>query len=214
MLALQAVCGSLVMLSGCGPLSNEEVRERYGEEIEAPVTVYANEGAVATHPGTEFENRVGNGSFEEKDETGRPRGWVVSPDEIIVRGESPAVYPFEGDEYVMLRSVEDRFGILAYSLQLGPEDLGKTVIATAQGRAPLWRYMFLSVRYAIDGKYTEHMHEWSACPHDWTENIARETIPLDADPESVEVRVIIRDEPGYTYCVDHVRAFVLDGDSV
>lgn len=197
----------ICVLAGCGPLSNDDVRERYASPAAQSELVYA-ESADET-AASDFEDRIANGSFENKDETGRPRGWAVSPAEIILKDGSMVVHPYDGNEYVMLRSVGDRNGILACPLRLKPEDLGKTVVATAEGRAPLWRYMFLSVRYAVDGKYTENLHEWPACPYNWTENIARETIPSNADPESVEVRILIRDVAGYTFCVDHVRAFVL-----
>lgn len=210
--ALLAALSVLLPVSACGPLSNEDVRERYAVEAAAPAGDPV-EAAPAPVADSAFENRIKNGSFEEKDETGRPRGWAVSPPAIMIAEGSPAVYPFDGDEYMMLRSVGDRYGILAFTLNLDASALGKTVVATAQGRAPLWRYMFLSVRYAVDGAYTENLHEWPACPHNWTENIAREHIPLDADPGSVQVRILVRDEPGYTFCVDDVRAFVLDGDA-
>jgi len=207
-LAIAAI--TTTSLSGCGPKSNDEVRELYGVEIQSPPAPLTAAVHVAIDATTDLLNRIGNGSFEQKDENGRPRGWAVSPPGIIVRAQSPSVYPFDGEDYMTLQSVADSYGILAFTLDLNPDDLGKTIVATAQGRSPLWRYMFLTVRYKVDGEYIENLHEWPTCPNDWTENIARETIPTNADPESIQVRILVRNDPGFTFCVDHVRAFVLD----
>jgi len=210
LLTFSAIAGLLTVCLGCGPRSHREVREQFDSQDTPRADVHIVEPSVGLPQDSSLPNLVNNGSFENRDESGRPLDWAVSPADILVPENFPAVYPFEGDDYVTLQSTADAFGIVAFPLALGEEDLGKTVVATAQGRAPLRRYMFLAIRYAVDGEYIDNIHEWPACPDTWTENIARETIPLDADPKSVQVRILIRDVAGYTFCVDHVRAFVLN----
>ena len=195
----------------CGPMSHEQAREPFDTSTHpsepARTPPATNESGAAPGP----PNLIANGSFENRDETGRPRGWAVSPSSILTAAGSPIVYPYDGSEYLLLKSTDESYGVVAFTLPLDSKDLGKTVVVTAQGRSPLGRYMFLAIRYTVDGEYVERLHEWPACPNAWTENIARETIPLEADPASVQVRILIRNEGGYTFCLDHVRAFVLDG---
>jgi hypothetical protein len=168
---------------------------------------------VAKEPGLTFKldnvraeiALLGNRSFEAKDEDGRPLGWGVSPASTIQEtGDANAI---DGNEVLTLESVGDSWAVVAQPLAVTADDLGRDLTVAAHGQAPISRGMFIGVRCSVDGEDTDlGMEPWLGVTSEWTQVQSTVTLPEDADPSSVQLRIIVRDEAGHRYLIDNVQA--------
>lgn len=193
-----------VMAAACGPSLTPAYTPEPGDPVVASDVLESDRAA----PFSESPSAIPNGSFEQKDETGRPLGWAVSPASSIVRDVAESYAAIDGNTFVALESTGESWTVLAANVvgSIG----GGVLVATAQGRAPIDSFMFLEIGARTDGEFTTWTRTgWPACPDDWTPVVAKTAIDPGASAESIQVRVIVRNEPGRIVYVDDVRVTVL-----
>jgi hypothetical protein len=190
-------------------LSTSEVIAAEGAQAPAPKSESTESLPEAKESHLGDTNLLANPSLEEKDETGRPRGWAVSPSNIIVPAPPQEATARNGRHTLMLRSVKETWGVVAQEIKLDAKDTGKTLFVSAQGRAPLSDHMFLSVEYTIKGKINEIKAPFPASPDSWKAVSLTLDLPKDVQPDKLRVRVIIRNDPGYVFRVDDLFASLM-----
>ncbi|MDZ4860936.1 MAG: glycosyltransferase family 39 protein [Candidatus Hydrogenedentes bacterium] len=146
-----------------------------------------------------------NGSLEQKDETGRPRGWIVSPPDALIESRDGSA--FDGKEYVALRSSSESWSILGVNINAGRALLDNGALTvSAYGKAPA-DTMFLSVDARIQGTFTTFARKaWPESAGDWT-MLGLEVPDIPAfDPGTLQLRISIRNVAGRTALIDNAKA--------
>jgi hypothetical protein len=150
---------------------------------------------------------VNNGSFESKDDTGRPRGWIVAPLEIIDR--KTAGQAAEGKAWLGLKGVKDSWGVIAANVTPDQRLLGRDLRIVAFGKAPEPNKMRLSLEYAVDGKKSEAVKKyWSKTNDQWEKMELTASVPESADPKSLRLRVLLSEGSKTGYALDGVRVVI------
>jgi len=151
-------------------------------------------------------NLIVNGSFETKDEMGRPNGWIVAPPKILAQEGGKQPDAFEGKESVTLRSTDASWGILGIPAPIMPGDLGKTLHVTAVAKTAVPNFLFLTVQCNVNGKFQELARAaWPVSNGKWQELSVSAVLPAGADPASVQARISTRNAAGHMVRVDDVR---------
>jgi len=146
-----------------------------------------------------------NGSFELTADEGRPGGWAVAPIEMIRPSDSVDAY--DGDRVLGVESSDEGWIVVARKLAISAGDLGRKLTVAARAKTPMDRGMFLSVQCNVNGEVTELGNQpWPESAERWTQVQTTIDLPQDADPDSVQARIKIRNEGGLRYYIDDVQA--------
>ena len=150
---------------------------------------------------------IPNGSFEAKDDTGRPSGWIVSPPSIIVRDATGEAA--DGKSWLGLKGDKKNWGVIAADVKLAPELLGRDLRIVAFGKAPEDNKMNLALVCEVDGKETEVAKKyWAKTGDDWSKVEFTAAVPVAADPNKVRVRALLPQGSGEGYALDGIRIVV------
>ncbi len=198
-----AFCLVIAVAIGCGPSKvSTATRDSAPVPPREPVVVL-NSATTVTPDAT--PNLLSNGSLEDVDEVGRPRGWGVSPAGLIAQSPGGDYDAFSGARSLTLRTLDDVWGVVFQDIRISHSDTPEDLFVTAQGRTPLNDYMRLSVIYKSNGQEVEQQSSWPACPDSWTLVTLRVPLQNPIDAGTVRIRVITRDEPGLVVRLDDVR---------
>ncbi|MDZ4860938.1 MAG: hypothetical protein SGI88_18340 [Candidatus Hydrogenedentes bacterium] len=153
--------------------------------------------------GAASRNLIENFSFEHRDDTGRPRGWAVSPAESIVPDAEAGAGAKEGAQSLTLRGNADVWTVVAYAVPLIAGDAGKRVTASVWGKASLANAMFLTI-CVKDGSNVQGLvsQAFPESKGEWVEVRAETLLPEDVDTSNVQLRIIIRNDPKGLYRLD------------
>ncbi len=146
-----------------------------------------------------------NASLDSVDENGRPVGWLVTPVDIIVPIDGK---PYDGAHAIGLKPSKDNWGILGRNIVLDKGSLGHTLTISAWGKAEKSDNLMLTLQGKVDGKDTELSRiAWPASPKEWAQLAQKVELPKSGlDPESVQVRVLVRQGAEGVYALDLVQA--------
>ncbi|MBM3290208.1 MAG: hypothetical protein FJY92_08665 [Candidatus Hydrogenedentes bacterium] len=160
----------------------------------------------------EMPNVLPNGSFEKLDlETGRPRGWAVSPASILVKSMEEEADARDGRHSLHIQTTAETIGVVWAKLSPKLAYVGRSVSAHAWGQAPEAYSMYLTINCKVRGEDRELAADsWPECPDEWTPKKVRATIPADADVDSVRVIIRFKKIAGIACRLDAVRAVVED----
>lgn len=190
---------ALMMLAGCQP--NHEPIKSTNTVLTAPTPHVTREVVTST------DNILINGSFETRDANGQPVGWVVFPAGAVMDDPRVDYDAFDGQRTALIQCRTDEFATLNQYLKLRPEDAGRTLHISAQGRSPVDRAMYLSLEYKENGaNRTAAERKWPVSPDNWHPVAISARIPENADPGTIRVRIVCAKLPGYSIRIDDVRA--------
>lgn len=195
------------VLAACGPSPNSTYPQELKLSRENPVNLRPK--SADSGPVPKLEPLVPNGSFEAVDETGRPRGWGMSSVSLVKLGELPGYDPVNGARMMILHSTSE-WGVLYAPLAPEAQVPGLRIAVSAYGRTPKRSLLHLTVRCKVAGEYVELANsEWMACPDAWKPVQVEVVVPDGLESGSLQVRIVLRNEPGNVVYLDHVHAQLL-----
>ncbi|MBM3290127.1 MAG: hypothetical protein FJY92_08255, partial [Candidatus Hydrogenedentes bacterium] len=163
--------------------------------------------SAAPEPPAYDASLVSNGSFETKDDTGRPNGWIVSPLEIIDR--TAAGEAAEGKEFLGLKGVKGNWGVIAENLTPTPSLLERELRIEAWGKAVEANKMSLALLYDEDGKEIEvEKKYWSKTGNSWEKLEFVIAVPKTADVKTLRLRALLPEGSKPGYALDGIRAVI------
>jgi hypothetical protein len=141
----------------------------------------------------------------ETDKAGHPVGWTANPQDILVSSkELPAA---TNGHAVALAAPKDTWGLLARKMKLDSADLGKTIVVAATGYAEAGNNLRLAVRGKVGEETVDLASEfWPATEGAWKLNALKVKLPENLDPDSVFVRILLRQGGEGLYGVSQVEA--------
>jgi len=147
----------------------------------------------------------GNGSLEDKDDTGRPRGWVVSPNDIIVKTGAPA---YDGAQALALKGQAEFNGIIAHDILISSAYRAKTLVVSAWARSNSTPGLTMYVESGETGKVKAlSSHQWAPSA-EWQQGVIRVELGENIDTESLKVRFVLPRLADEEYAIDMVQASI------
>lgn len=153
-----------------------------------------------------------NASFEEKDQKGLPKGWVVSPTSLLV---DTKVEAFDGEECLALSGIKGKKGTLTCALNNVEVIAGRRLRIEAWGIAPVENAMSIALVCKQNNKdIVVGETFWPNTEGKWALASTTATLPDNVDPETARVRVQIADKARKGFALDNVLVLVdvLRGD--